>query len=156
MEQSISDSSTPSSAPPETGTSETLSSSLTASTATTAVVAATTGASDVTGASTTISSALSVVATTTPESAITGVVGSEYLNPSATQEMIMGGAESGGNNAEEASTDLAAQLINEYTSGGDDGTTPFGDVKVGQNQMDSSQPSVVPSATPPVPTSTEN
>ena len=140
---------TTSTVPIQTGT-ETLSAGLVSSSS----VATGATCSEVTSVTSAINTVLSAVATTTPDSTIGDVVGSEYLNPSATQEMIMGGAESGGNNEGGAPTDLATQLINEYTSGGDG--TAFGEVKSAQDQPASNQPSVVPAATPPIPTSTEN
>lgn len=90
------------------------------------------------GGSASVGGVLSTVAaTTTPvPPTISDVVGSEYLNPAAGQEMMMGGPGSGGNEGE-APADLAAQLINQYTSGDSDVAAAF-DMKVATSKSDES------------------
>ena len=158
--ESISDSigtSIPSSVP---ATAETFSSTL-------AVSSGVVG--EVSGVTSTMSSVLSTMASTTPIPTIADVVGSEYLNPTAGQEMMMSGATDGGGggnntgsggsiggvNEGENPADLAAQLINQYTSGDGSESVPF-DMKVTESKAVESSQLLPATTTPQVPSTTEN
>ena len=166
--ESISDSigtSIPSSIP------QTESETFTATFATSAVAA------EVTDVSTSIGGVLST-ATTTKASEVTpsisDVVATEYLNSTAAtvdasvgEEMVLGGTENGSGNINvggsgnegDTATDLATELINQYTSGGDDSIAPF-NMKVATSKPDEnpSPESILPATTTPqiVPNTTEN
>ena len=127
---------------------------------------------EVSGVTSTMSSMLSTMASTTTIPTIADVVGSEYLNPTAGQEMMMGGATDsgggggggnntgsggsfGGVNIGENPADLAAQLINQYTSGNGSESVPF-EMKVAESKAVESSQLLPATTTPQVPSTTEN
>ena len=116
---------------------------------------ATGGVAEVSGVSATMGSVLSTVNSTTPIPSIGDVVGSEYLNPTAGQDVMMGGATDAGTNEGATPADLAAQLISQYTSGdGDSGSgAPF-DMKVPMSKPDE-PPTLLPSSSSEVPSTSE-
>lgn len=166
--ESISDSistSIPSSIP------QTESETFTATFATSAVAA------EVTDVNTSMGGVLSTATTRASEvtPSISDVVATEYLNSttgtadaSVGEEMVLGDTENGSGNVNvggsgnegDAPNDLAAELINQYTSGGGDSSIATFDMKVATSRSDENPPpcSILPATTTPqiLPNNTEN
>ena len=142
----------------------------------TATFATSAVAAEVTDVGTSMGGALSTATTRESEvtPSISDVVATEYLNSttatadaSVGEEMILGSTENGSGNVNPGGsgnegntpTDLAAELINQYTSGGDNNITPF-DMKVATGKPDEnpSPESILPATTTPqiMPHATEN